>query len=570
MILSGVGRGRLQRCVCRTGLLFVLGSFAVVGLSAPPALAAPSPPGPSALMPSPATLDFSSQDIHKPSNAQVNFTNTSANPTTVSPATITGPDASSYSISQDTCSNQTIQPNNGCFIQVTFSALTTGPGAKSATLTLNDDNGTNTGTNQIALSGTAVTGTLSADQHALSFGGLVIDQGNSDQQHVTISDDLSASVNLSNVQVTGADASSFFIQNNGCPTTLQPGNTCQIYVQFQPNSAGAQVAQLQIDNDGTADPLVVSLTGEGLTGPAVTISPPQAIYGNVTLGSQSSRTFTLSNDGDAPLQIGAMFLAAGSPQVFPLSDNNCLQRQIAAGHSCRFRVGFIPIAPGDKDGSLFVISNASNPGVTTIGLDGTGVAPPGPPAAAPNGTATISGPARAGKRLTCLPHSYPSDTAFAYQWLRNGTPIPGAHGRRRLLGDPDVGARLACRLSATSPGGSQTVTSTGTPRVLAQLAIGTTSVTGTTITATVTLSRGRLRATARTAGPAGRFATRTVTVRTGGTYTIALPAGHTARRALQAGRTLHVTERLVLTAPHAGKPVRRSFSVTIHRPPTRS
>ena len=97
---------------------------------------------------------------------------------------------------------------------------------------------------------------------------------------------------------------------------------------------------------------------------------------------------------------------------------------------------------------------------------------------------------------TCLPHSYPSDTAFAYQWLRNGKLTSRALGRRRVLGDADVGTRLACRLTATGPGGSQTVTSPGTRPVLAQLAVDTTSVSGSTITATVTLSRGRLRATA--------------------------------------------------------------------------
>ena len=423
-------------------------------------------------MPSPSTLDFSSQDMHQPSTLPVNFTNTSMTPTTVSQAAIVGQDASSYSIASDSCSQTTIQPGGMCSIYVKFYALPAGPGPKEATLTVTDDNGTNTGTNDVALSGTAITGTLSSDQNTLDFGGLVVDQGNSNQQHVTISDDLSAGVDVSNVQIIGAGASSFYVQNNGCPYNLQRGNTCQIYVQFQPNSAGPQRAQLQIDNDGNTNPLLVSLTGDGLTGPSVTVSPPQAVYGNVALGSQASKRFTLSNDGDAPLQIQAMFLAAGSPQVFPIRDNNCLDRQIAAGNSCRFTVGFIPIAVGDKDGSVFVISNASNPGVTTIGLDGTGASPaaaptpkpkPTAPAPAPalDGTATIAGAVQAGRRLACTAHSYPPGTRYSYRWLRDGKPIPGALGRRRVLGDADVGTRLACRVTATGPGGSQTVTSRG-------------------------------------------------------------------------------------------------------------
>src|ERR1700753_2069118 len=238
MSLSGDGRNPLRSCAGRSGLECVLGAvvaLVAVLLTVPSALAAPSPPGPSALTPSAPSLDVVTQDMHKPSSQQVSFSNTTANPTTVSAATIVGTDASSYSISQDSCSNTTIQPDNGCFIQVTFDAQAAGPGAKSATLTVNDDNGTGTGTNDIALTGTALTGTLRSDQSSLDFGGLVIDQGNSDQQHVTISDDQTASVNVSNVQITGAGANSYFVQNNGCPGTLQPGNTCQIYVQFQPN-----------------------------------------------------------------------------------------------------------------------------------------------------------------------------------------------------------------------------------------------------------------------------------------------------------------------------------------------
>ena len=470
-------------------------------------------------------------------------------------------------------------------MSVTFNASPTGPGPKSATLQLMDDNGTNTGTTDVALSGTAITGTLSSDQNALDFGGLVINQGNSNQQHVTISDNLSASVNVGNVQITGADASSFFVQNDGCPNTLQPGNTCQVYVQFQPNSAGPQKAQLQIDNDGNTNPLVVSLTGEGLTGPAVTVTPPQAIYGNVPLGSQASQTFTMTNDGDAPLQIGAMFLVAGSPQVFPISANNCTDRQIAPGDSCKVTVGFAPIATGDKDGSLFVISNASNPGVTTIGLDGTGVSATGAPA--PDGTVTVTGFVRAGKRLTCSTHSYLSGTQFTYRWLRNGKPIPGAIGKRRLLGDGDVGTRLSCRVTATSPGGSQTVTSRATARARPQFAINTFSVRGDTITTTVTISRGRLRATGLITNPralagarcttghalveqgqtrrcrSAAFGDQSLTARAGGAYTITLSPNPIAKRALTSGRALHIKEILTLDATHARKPIRRTFSVLV-------
>jgi hypothetical protein len=73
-----------------------------------PALAAPAPPGPSALTASPSSLNFFSVDIHhnQPSQLTVTFNKNSAADTTVAPATIIGPDRASYSIGPDFCSGK--------------------------------------------------------------------------------------------------------------------------------------------------------------------------------------------------------------------------------------------------------------------------------------------------------------------------------------------------------------------------------------------------------------------------------------------------------------------------------
>jgi hypothetical protein len=584
------GNGAISRCRSRIARVVWLVCLLVLAsaLHAPAPALASSPPGPSALTPSSSSLDFFSQDMHNPSPSMTEtYTNNSGTPTTVQPATILGPDASSYSISQDSCAGQTIQITNSCSVSVVFYALSSGPGTKDATLSLLDDNGVNTGTTNVSLSGTATTGTLSADQNSLDFGGVVLNQGNSNQQHVTISNGPSASVIINNVQIIGSGASSFNIQSSNCQNqgAFGPNNTCQVYIQFQPSSAGIQKAQLEINNDGTTNPLVVSLTGVGLNGPIMTVSPSQAIYGNVTLGAQSSQTFTLSDTGDAPLQIQGMFLAAGSPQVFPISNNSCSGRQISAGSSCQVTVGFIPIAAGVKDASLFLITNASNPGVTTVGLSGTGVAPTPPPI----GTATVAGDAQAGKLLSCSTASYPPGTSFSYQWLRNGKPITRETGRTVSLGDADVGARLSCRVQASGPGGTQTVTSSDTAATLAELTVGKVSIRGFTINAKVTVSSGKLDATghvtnAQILAPSAHckaglalvkhhgtrrcvltsFGAWVLTIRAGGAYTVGLSPDAAAKRALNTGQTLHVQETMTLSTARELKPTLRTFNVTVH------
>jgi hypothetical protein len=250
--------------------------------------------------------------------------------------------------------------------------LASGRGPKNnATLELTDNAPE---TVDVPLLGTALTGTLNVPS-SLDLGQQVINQGGSNSQSVTVTDNYVASALVTNEQIIGPDAASFSINGGGCEGyNIGTGSTCQIYIQFNPTSAGVKNAQLEIDNDGTQSPLLVSLTGQGLNGPALTVGPSQAKYGNVTLGSSGSQTFTLGNAGDAPLQIQGVFLIAGSPQVFPISNDGCSGQQILPGSSCQLTVGFTPIAAGDKDGSLLLITNGSQPGVTIVGLDGTGVA----------------------------------------------------------------------------------------------------------------------------------------------------------------------------------------------------
>lgn len=362
------GRSWSYRAVRRVMVGFLVCGLVVAGglFGAASALAD------SVLLPSPTAENFGGVDMHFQQGMQENFFNSSGSPTTVTSVSILG-DTSSFSIQvgQDLCSGATIAAGDSCHVNVLFGPLLS-PGPKIATLQLTDS----TGTVEVALTGTGFAGTLSVGQSSLDFGSQVVPNNNngggSQQQSVTVAA-ADFGVRVTNVQINGPDASSFSLQGNGCQGfTLNSTSTCQIFIQFQPTSAGPKQAQLEIDNDGTVSPLFVSLSGVGLNGPALAVSPQQAIFGSVALGSSTSQTFTLTNVGDAPLQFQELFIASGSPQVFPMSDG-CSGQQLAAGAACQVTVGFIPIALGVKDASLFVLSNQRP--VSIIGLSGTGVGP---------------------------------------------------------------------------------------------------------------------------------------------------------------------------------------------------
>jgi hypothetical protein len=66
---------------------------------------------------------------------------------------------------------------------------------------------------------------------------------------------------------------------------------------------------------------------------------------------------------------------------------------------------------------------------------------------------SIQGKAKLGKVLTADAGSYlPSDVDVAYQWLRDGEPLPWATGRRYLVTGHDRGAELTVEVTVSAPG----------------------------------------------------------------------------------------------------------------------
>jgi hypothetical protein len=100
--------------------------------------------------------------------------------------------------------------------------------------------------------------------------------------------------------------------------------------------------------------------------------------------------------------------------------------------------------------------SATSAAVAVAAKAGSG---PPPPPAAPQATVapTISGTPAVGQVLTCNQGSWSGNpSSFAFQWLRNGTPIQGATASTYTVTVADYGTDLSCVVTATAtgPGGS--------------------------------------------------------------------------------------------------------------------
>jgi bacillolysin len=82
-------------------------------------------------------------------------------------------------------------------------------------------------------------------------------------------------------------------------------------------------------------------------------------------------------------------------------------------------------------------------------------------------TPTITGKTRVGKKLTAHEGSWaPAGVAFAYQWLRNGTPVSGATGTTYKLKNGDKGKKISVRVTGSKAGHNPaTLTSAQTAKI---------------------------------------------------------------------------------------------------------
>jgi hypothetical protein len=181
-------------------------------------------------------------------------------------------------------------------------------------------------------------------------------------QTVTLTNTGTATLNISNITVTGANAGDF-AQTNTCSSSLAVNASCQVSVTFTPSAAGIRTAAVSIADNGPGNPQAVPLTGTTL----VYLSPASVTFPNQYVAiSGLPQTVTLNNTGSAPLVITSV---TATPADFaPLS---ACGNTLAPGGSCSIGVFFDPTASGTRSGTLTVTDNASD-SPQTASLTGTG------------------------------------------------------------------------------------------------------------------------------------------------------------------------------------------------------
>jgi hypothetical protein len=231
------------------------------------------------------------------------------------------------------------------------------------------------GTQSISVSGTGTTASsvsstssqsylLSASASSLNFGNTLV--GSSASQAIALTNTGTASVNLSQVAITG---SGFTVSGFTGAVTLAVGQSFSLAVSFAPATGGSATGSLSFISSATNSPTTISLGGNGVQ-PQISLIPGSVSFGNVTVGVTNTQMLAISNPGTANLSVTqASLVGTGfsfSGLTLPLS--------VPPGGSSAFTVSFAPASASSLSGNLTLVNNALNSPLV-VALAGTGVSP---------------------------------------------------------------------------------------------------------------------------------------------------------------------------------------------------
>jgi hypothetical protein len=207
--------------------------------------------------------------------------------------------------------------------------------------------------------------TLTFSASSLNFGLLQIGL-TSGSQTVTVTN-----VSGHTVTFTSIASSGDFSRSHTCPTTpatLGPGLNCTITVTFSPNAGGTRTGAVTLKDNSPGSPTqTIALTGTGEAG-ALGFTPASLNLGSVPVGSSSTQSATLTNDGAAPVNITGFAI---SPADGTFTQTNNCPTTLNVQQMCTFQIVFMPPDVFTYNATLSITNSANGP--ANLPLSGTGL-----------------------------------------------------------------------------------------------------------------------------------------------------------------------------------------------------
>ncbi len=327
---------------------------------------------------SPNPLAFPNQTVNTTSASQsITLSNTGTAVLNIEGIGIGGTNAGNFAKSSN-CGT-TLAAGTNCNIAVTFTPSSVAN--FTATLSVTDDAG---GSPQaVTLSGSGVA--AGAPKAVLAPSTLTFPSQTvgttSTALTLTLSNPGNATLNISGISLSGANAASFSVTkaSGDCAQSLSAGGSCPIHITFTPSSVADFTATLSVADDASGSPQTSTLSGSGIVAaaPQAVLTPSTLAFLSQTVATTSTAlTLTLSNPGNATLNISGISLSGANAASFSVTkaSGDCAQ-SLSAGSTCPIHVTFTPSSTGASTAILTVADDAAS-SPQTASLTGTGAAAP--------------------------------------------------------------------------------------------------------------------------------------------------------------------------------------------------
>ena len=211
---------------------------------------------------------------------------------------------------------------------------------------------------------------ISVSPELLDFGTLLL--GNSDTLSVTVSNIGNQDLEVSNLAISGLSFSDYRLVDNS-PFVL-PGNDSRVLdIIFEPLGTGPKIADLIISsNDANNPQKTISLTGVSVA-PDINVTPLSHNFGDILIGTNSTKEFIISNTGTADLivednqiigtAVAEFAILRGAPFVIPRFGSDTITVQ------------FTPQTPGNKTATLRITNSDPDENPVDVSLTATSITP---------------------------------------------------------------------------------------------------------------------------------------------------------------------------------------------------
>lgn len=164
--------------------------------------------------------------------------------------------------------------------------------------------------------------------------------------------------------LSGANAAAFSVVSSDCTDEVAPGDQCAIAVEFRPGAVGSMSATLNLtSNAGTSAAVPLLGVGAVPASPVLGLSTASLAFAEQDVGTMTSQSVTVSNEGTAPLTFTAAPAIEGSSAF---SRTTTCGSSLAVGASCTVTVRYTPSVAGQQTASLTLGTNA--PGASTVAV----------------------------------------------------------------------------------------------------------------------------------------------------------------------------------------------------------